>query len=51
MDQSPTEVYATLLHDEVYHCSAPTMYRVLAQPPLTPYLGTERILSNKEDRT
>jgi putative transposase len=29
MDQSPTEVYATLLDDGVYHCSARTMYRVL----------------------
>jgi putative transposase len=31
IDQSPTEVYATLLDDEVYHCSARTMYRVLAR--------------------
>ena len=29
MDRSPTEVYATLLDDGVYHCSARTMYRVL----------------------
>ena len=29
VDQSPTEVYATLLDEEVYHCSARTMYRVL----------------------
>jgi putative transposase len=29
MDQSPTEVYATLLDERVYHCSARTMYRVL----------------------
>ena len=31
IDLSPTEVYATLLDDEVYHCSARTMYRVLAR--------------------
>ncbi len=31
VDQSPTEVYATLLDDKVYHCSARTMYRVLAR--------------------
>jgi putative transposase len=30
-DQSPTEVYATLLDEKVYHCSARTMYRVLAR--------------------
>lgn len=29
VDQSPTEVYATLLDEDVYHCSARTMYRVL----------------------
>jgi putative transposase len=29
VDQSPTEVYATLLDEQVYHCSARTMYRVL----------------------
>jgi putative transposase len=31
IDQSPPEVYATLLDDAVYHCSARTMYRVLAR--------------------
>jgi len=31
MDQSPPEVYATLLDDGVYHCSARTMYRVLTR--------------------
>lgn len=29
VDQSPTEVYATLLDEDVYHCSARTMYRIL----------------------
>jgi putative transposase len=29
VDQAPAEIYATLLDDEVYHCSARTMYRVL----------------------
>jgi putative transposase len=31
MDQPPTEVYATLLDDGVYHCSQRTMYRLLAR--------------------
>ena len=29
VDQAPAEIYATLLDDEVHHCSARTMYRVL----------------------
>jgi putative transposase len=29
VDQAPTEVYATLLDEDVYHCSARTMYRIL----------------------
>lgn len=29
VDQAPPEVYATLLDEDVYHCSARTMYRVL----------------------
>jgi putative transposase len=29
MDQPPTEVYATLLDEGVYHCSVRTMYRIL----------------------
>lgn len=29
LDQAPTEVYATLLDEDVYHCSARTMYRIL----------------------
>jgi putative transposase len=28
-DQPPTEIYATLLDEEVYHCSARTLYRIL----------------------
>jgi len=31
VDQAPAEVYATLLDEGVYHCSARTMYRVLAR--------------------
>jgi len=31
VDQSPIEVYATLLDEDVYHCSARTMYRVLGR--------------------
>ena len=30
VDQAPTEVYATLLDQGVYHCSVRTMYRLLA---------------------
>ena len=30
IDQAPTEVYATLLDEGVYHCSPRTMYRLLA---------------------
>jgi len=30
LDQSPVEVYATLLEEETYQCSVRTMYRVLA---------------------
>ena len=30
-DQAPREVYATLLDEGVYHCSVPTMYRILAE--------------------
>lgn len=30
-DQSPYEVYATLLDEGVYHCSISTMYRILRQ--------------------
>jgi putative transposase len=29
VDQAPTEVYATLLDEGIYHCSVRTMYRVL----------------------
>lgn len=31
VDQSPTEVYATLLDERTYLCSARTMYRILAE--------------------
>jgi putative transposase len=31
LDQSPAEVYATLLEEQTYLCSTRTMYRVLAQ--------------------
>jgi len=31
VDKAPTEVYATLLDEETYHCSVRTMYRVLAK--------------------
>ena len=31
VDQAPTEVYATLLDEGVYHCSPRTMYRLLAE--------------------
>jgi transposase InsO family protein len=31
VDQSPSEVYATLLDEGVYHCSIRTMYRILAE--------------------
>jgi transposase InsO family protein len=30
-DQTPAEIYATLLDDGVYHCSIRTMYRLLSQ--------------------
>ena len=30
VDKSPTEVYATLLDEDTYHCSPRTMYRILA---------------------
>ena len=29
-DKAPTQVYATLLDEEIYHCSIRTMYRILA---------------------
>jgi putative transposase len=29
MDKAPTEVYATLLDEGIYHCSVRTMYRIL----------------------
>lgn len=31
MDQTPVEVYATLLDEGVYLCSVRTMYRLLAE--------------------
>jgi putative transposase len=31
VDQAPAEVYATLLDQDIYHCSIRTMYRILAQ--------------------
>jgi len=31
IDKAPTEVYATLLDEGTYHCSARTMYRILAE--------------------
>ena len=31
VDQSPAEVYATLLEEQTYLCSPRTMYRVLAE--------------------
>jgi putative transposase len=31
VDQSPREIYATLLDEGIYHCSWPTMYRLLRQ--------------------
>jgi len=31
VDQAPTEVYATLLDEGIYHCSVRTMYRVLGE--------------------
>jgi putative transposase len=31
IDKAPTEVYATLLDEGTYHCSARTMYRILAK--------------------
>src|SRR5688572_23555774 len=30
-NQAPREVYATLLDEGVYHCSVPTMYRILRE--------------------
>lgn len=30
-DQAPREVYATLLDEGIYHCSVPTMYRILRE--------------------
>ena len=30
-DQAPSEIYASLLDDGVYHCAIPTMYRILGQ--------------------
>jgi putative transposase len=30
VDKAPTEVYATLLDEDTYHCSPRTMYRILA---------------------
>jgi len=31
VDKAPTEVYATLLDEGIYHCSVRTMYRILAE--------------------
>lgn len=31
MDKAPTEVYATLLDEGIYHCSVRTMYRILGE--------------------
>jgi putative transposase len=31
VDKAPTEVYATLLDEDTYHCSPRTMYRILAK--------------------
>jgi putative transposase len=31
IDKAPTEVYATLLDEDIYHCSPRTMYRILAK--------------------
>ena len=31
VDQAPAEVYATLLDQDIYHCSIRTMYRILTQ--------------------
>jgi putative transposase len=31
MDKAPTEVYATLLDEGIYHCSIRTMYRILGE--------------------
>ena len=31
VDQAPREVYATLLDEQQYLCSVPTMYRILAE--------------------
>jgi transposase InsO family protein len=31
VDQAPAEIYATLLDQDVYHCSIRTMYRILTQ--------------------
>jgi transposase InsO family protein len=31
VDQAPAEIYATLLDQDIYHCSIRTMYRILAQ--------------------
>jgi putative transposase len=31
VDQAPGEIYATLLDQDIYHCSIRTMYRLLAQ--------------------
>lgn len=31
IDKAPIEVYATLLDEQTYHCSARTMYRILAE--------------------
>ena len=33
VDKAPTEVYATLLDEGIYHCSVRTMYRVLLRRP------------------
>jgi putative transposase len=31
VDQAPAEIYATLLDQDIYHCSIRTMYRILSQ--------------------
>jgi len=31
VDQAPAEIYATLLDQDIYHCSIRTMYRILVQ--------------------
>jgi putative transposase len=44
VDQAPAQVVAALLQEGVYHCSARTMYRMIALTHRFCYQGAERCL-------